>query len=188
MLELDHGRSLKVWERAKHKVKGYTIEDGKLWRIGDGSGRVRARLECVTKEETVKLAWEEHCSNGHFHWDNIKAKLLDTITSPKMDQSITKVILDCGKYKGFGTTYLHSLLEPITRCHPFELMVADMLSMPKGKGGFMKLGLWMDVYAQQVWVTKLKTSAMGKTSWKSYGNICDIFTASKTLITDRGPK
>ena len=133
MLELGHGKSLKVQKGAKHKAKGYMIEDGKLWRIGDRSGRARVRLECITKEETVKLAWEEHCNNGHFHRDNIKAKLLDTITSPKMDQSITKVILDCGKCKGFGTTHLHLLLEPITRRHPFELMAADMLSMPKEK-------------------------------------------------------
>ena len=188
ILELDHGKSLRVRKRAKHKAKGYMIEDGKLWKIGDGSERARARLECVTKEETVKLAWEEHRNNGHFHRDNIKAKLLDKITSPNMDQSITKAILDCGKCKGFGTTHLHSLLEPITRRHPFELMTADTLAMPKGKGGFTKLGLWMDVYAQRVWVTKLKTSATGKSSCKSYGDICDLFTASETLMTDGGPE
>jgi hypothetical protein len=188
MFELDQGKSLKVRKRAKHKAKGYMIEDDKLWRVGDESNRARARLECVTKEETVKLAWEEHRNNGHFHRDNIKATLLDRITSPNMDQSITKAIMDCGKCKGFGTTHLHSLLEPITRRHPFELMAADTLSMPKGKGGFTKLGLWMDVYAQRVWVTKLKTAATGKSSQKSYGNICDLFTASEALMTDGGPE
>jgi hypothetical protein len=188
ILELDQGKSLRVRKRAKHKAKGYMIKDEKLWRIGDDSDRARARLECVTKEETVKLAWEEHRNNGHFHRDNIKAILLDRITSPNMDQSITKAIMDCGKCKGFGTTHLHSLLEPITRRHPFELMAADTLSMPKGKGGFTKLGLWMDVYAQRLWVTKLKTSATGKSSRKSYGDICDLFTASETLMTDGGPE
>jgi hypothetical protein len=148
----------------------------------------KAQLECVTKGETVQLAWEEHRNNGHFHRDNIKAKILDRITSPNMDQSITKAIMDCGRCKGFGTTHLHSLLEPITRRHPFELMAADTLSMPKGKGGFTKLGLWMDVYAQRVWVTKLKTSATGKSSRKSYSDICDLFTASETLMTDGGPE
>jgi hypothetical protein len=188
MLELDHGKSLRVRKRAKHKAKGYMIDDGKLWKVGDESERARARLECVTKEETVKLAWEEHRNNGHFHRDNIKARLLDRITSPNMDQSITKAILDCGRCKGFGTTHLHSLLEPITRRHPFELMVADTLSLPKGKGGFVKLGLWMDVYAQRVWVTKLKTAATGNSSRKSYSDICDMFTASETLMTDGGPE
>jgi RNase H-like domain found in reverse transcriptase/Reverse transcriptase (RNA-dependent DNA polymerase) len=188
MLELDHGKSLRVRKRAKHKAKGYLIEDGKLWKLGDGSDRARARLECVTKEETVRLAWDEHRNGGHFHRDNIKAKLLDRITSPKMDQSVTKAILDCGKCKGFGATHLHSLLEPITRRHPFELMVADTLTMPKGKGGYTKLGLWMDVYAQRVWVTKIKTSATGKSSKRSYGDICDLFTNSETLMTDGGPE
>jgi hypothetical protein len=145
ILELDHGKSILVRRRAKHKAEGYMIEGEKLWRVGDGSSRARARLECVMKEETVKLAWEEHRDNEHFHHDNIKVKLLDRITSPNMDQSITKAIMECGKCKGFGATHLHSLLEPITRRHPFELMAADTLSMPKGKGGFTKLGLWMDV-------------------------------------------
>ena len=188
ILELDQGKSLRVRKRAKHKAKGYMIEDGKLWRIGDGSDRAKARLECVTKGETVQLAWEEHRENGHFHRDSIKAKLLDRITCPNMDQSITRAIMDCGKCKGFGTTHLHSLLQPITRRHPFELMAADTLSMPKGKGGFTKLGLWMDVYTQRVWVTKLKTAATGKSSWKSYGDICDLFTPSETLMTDGGPE
>ena len=39
MLKLDHGKSLRVQKRAKHKAKGYMIEDGRLWRIGDGSER-----------------------------------------------------------------------------------------------------------------------------------------------------
>ena len=67
ILELDQRKSLRVWKRARHKAKGYMIEEGKLWRIGDGSSRVKARLECVTKEETVQLAWEEHRNNRHFH-------------------------------------------------------------------------------------------------------------------------
>ena len=165
----------------------YMIDDGQLWRIGDGSARARVKLECVMQEEMVALAWEEHQNNGHFHRDNIKVNLLDRITSPRMDQSITRAILDCGKCKVFRTTHLHSLLEPITQRHPFELMVADTLSMPKGKGGFTKLGLWIDVYAQQVWVTKLKTAATGKSLKKSYGDICNLFTSSEMLMADEGP-
>ena len=124
ILQLDKGKSLRVQKRARHKAKGYMIEEGKLWKVGDESSRAKARLECVTKGETIQLAWEEHRNNGHFHRNNIKIKLLDTITSPNMDQSITKAILDCGKCKAFGTTHLHSLLQPITRRHPFELLTA----------------------------------------------------------------
>ena len=83
-------------------------------------------------------------------------------------------------------THLHLLLDLITRRHPFELMVANTLLLPKGKGGIMKLGLWMDVYSQQVWVTKLKTAATAKTSKKSYGDICDLFMETETLMVDRG--
>jgi len=42
----------------------------------------------------------------------------------------------------------------------------------------------MDVYAQQVWVTKMKTAATGKSSRRATGDICDLFTASETLMTD----
>ena len=188
LLELDHGKSLRTRKRAKHKAKGYMIEEGRLWKVGDESVRAKSRLECITQEETKTLAYEIHRNNGHFHRDNIKAKLMDTITSPRLDKSITEAIMNCGKCKSFGSTHLHSLLEPITRRHPFELMVADTLSMPKGKGGFKKLSLWMDVYSQRLWVTKLKSAATGKTSKKSYGDICDMFTPSETLMVDGGPE
>ena len=36
LLELDHGSSLKVQKQVKHKAKGYMIEEGRLWKIGDG--------------------------------------------------------------------------------------------------------------------------------------------------------
>jgi hypothetical protein len=37
-------------------------------------------------------------------------------------------------------------------------------------------------------VTKLKTAATAKSSKKSYGDICDLFTAPETLMTDGGPE
>jgi len=46
LMKLHHGKSLKALKRAKHKAKGYTMEDGWLWKVGDGSVRARARLEC----------------------------------------------------------------------------------------------------------------------------------------------
>jgi len=189
ILEINNGKSLRNRKRAKHKAKNYMIEDNRLWRVGDVSSvRARARLECVTQQEAEALAWDKHRNGGHFRRDNIKSELLDKITSPKLDQSITRAILGCGKCKGFGATHLHSLLEPITRRHPFELMVADTLSMPKGKGGYVKLGLWVDVYSQHVWVTKLKSAATGKSSSTSFDNICNLFTAPETLMTDGGPE
>ena len=51
-----------------------------------------------------------------------------------------------------------------------------------------KLGLWMAEYVQRVWVTKLKSAAIDKTPQKSYGNICDLFAESETLLMDGGPE
>lgn len=67
-------------------------------------------------------------------------------------------------------------------------MVADTLSMPKGKGGFVKIGLYVDVYSQHVWVDKLKKSATGTSTSKKYNEICTTFTAPEALMVDGGPE
>ena len=134
------------------------------------------------------MAWEVHRANGHFHRDNVKITLMDRVCSPGLDMSITKAIMGCGHCKGFGATHIHSLLEPITRRHPFELIVTDTLSMPKGKGGYNKLGLYVDVYSQYVSANKLKKAATGRTSCASFSNLCDIFTEPETLMADGGPE
>src|SRR6202790_2204635 len=163
------------------------IQDGKLWKIGDTkSTRAKPRVECVPQSEAVTLAWEVHRNEGHFHRDNVKIALMDRIASPHLDQSITKAIMDCGKCKGHGTKHLHSLLEPITRRHPFELLVGDTLSMPKGKGGFIKISMYVDTYSQHLWADKLKTAATGNTTCKSLNNICTTFTDPEALMIDGG--
>ena len=83
----------------------------------------------------MELAKIEHEQGGHWHRDAIKIVFLDQYHSPKLDESIVKAIMDCAHCKNFGGTHLHSLLQPITRCHPFELLVDDYLSLPVGKGG-----------------------------------------------------
>jgi hypothetical protein len=109
----------------------------------------------------VELARNVHKSNGHFHHDMIKVQLLDRICSPALDQSIVTAITECGRCKNFGALHIHSLLEPIMRRHPFELMVGDTLSMPHGKGGYHKLSLNMDVFAQRLLVRLLTTATLG---------------------------
>ena len=163
------------------------IQDGKLWKIGNTkSTRAKPRVECVPQSEAVALAWEVHRNEGHFHRDNIKIALMDRIASPHLDQSITKAIMDCGKCKGHGPKHLHSLLEPITRCHPFELLVGDTLAMPQGKGGFTKIGLYADIYSQHVWADKFKTAASAATTCKTFNNICTTFTAPEAFMVDGG--
>lgn len=143
---------------AHHCALGYQIDDGRLWRIGDGkSARARARLECVTQEEAVQLAKVHHTEGGHFGRDLIKIVLLDNICSPWSDKSIMTAITKCSKCKAFGGLHLAALLKPITRQHPWELMVSDYLSMPLGKGGFHTIGLYMDVYSQKIFGFKITT-------------------------------
>lgn len=130
----DQSATVQDKQRARHCAKFFFIKDGKLWRMANNSTtRPHSRLECIPRTEAIELAWIEHASKGHWGRDLIKLQLMDCVYSPRLDRSITTAILECGKCKNFGPTHLHSLLEPIVRRHPFELMVADYLSMPAGK-------------------------------------------------------
>jgi hypothetical protein len=136
-----------VWDkrRAHHCMLGYQIEDGCLYRIGDGKSiHARPHLECVTQEEAVEMARIEHKRGGHFGRDLIKISLLDRICSPWLDKSIMTTIVECGRCKAFGGNHLAALLEPITCRHPWELMVGDYMSMPLGKAASTRLACsWM---------------------------------------------
>ena len=116
ILELDQGTNLRLKKRARHRASEYMIEEGKLWRVAGGHGtRAKSRVECITREEASLLAKQEHETNGHWQRDSVKKSLLDRIWSPGLDASIVKGITNCGTCKNFGGTYLHSLLNPITR-------------------------------------------------------------------------
>jgi hypothetical protein len=67
-------------------------------------------------------------------------------------------------------------------------MVSDTLTMLKGKGGFIKVSLYVDMYSQHLWVDKLKMAASRKTTCKSLNNICTAFMAPEALMVDRGPE
>jgi len=172
-------------KRAAHRSEGYFVEDGKLWRLGGATPtRAVARRECVTKLEATQLAREEH-AKVHMHRDHIRTQLLDKIYSPLLDASITAAILECGRCKNFGSMHVHALLAPITRRRPFELLVGDYLSMPTGKGGFTKIGLYADVFAQKLWGFKSK-SATGKNTVDSLRKISQAFIAPETIMVDGG--
>ncbi|PPQ92619.1 hypothetical protein CVT25_007819 [Psilocybe cyanescens] len=189
LLGMDSGRKLKERRRARHRALGYFVEDGRLWRLADGKSiRARARVECVTKAEAKAMAWTVHRDGGHFQRDNVKAVLLDRIYSPGLDQSITLAITECGKCKAFGPTHLHSLLEPITRRHPFELLVSDTLTLPVGKGGYKKVGLFIDAYSQRVGGNKMRRAATGKSTCTALARLCDTFTNPETFMVDGGPE
>jgi RNase H-like domain found in reverse transcriptase/Integrase core domain len=184
---IQSGLGLRDRKRARHRSARYMIEDGKLWFVGGGTRtRAVARRECVTKEEAAELARIEHEKGGHFHRDLIKIALLDRIHSPSLDQSIVKAIADCARCKNFGGTHLHSLLQPITRRHPFELLVGDYLSMPTGKGGYHTVGLYLDTFTQHIWGFKFKTAGTGKTTVKSLEEIFGGFAPAEVFMSDGG--
>ena len=81
----------------------------------------------------------------------------------------------------------HSLLAPITRRHPFELMVGDYLSMLVGKGGFTKIRLYADVFTRKLWVHKWKLATEKTTvTVDSLKCISQGFRAPGTFMVDGG--
>jgi len=187
LLDLDSGKPERDRRRARHRALGYIIEEGHLWCIADGkSTRARARVECISQEEAVEMARDSHAKNGHWGRDLTKLQLMDRIFSPKLDKSIVTALLQCPQCKNFGSTHLHSLMYPITRRHPFELLVADYLALPKGKGGYHNALLIMDVYSQYIWGFKLRVHGTAKTTVEGLDTIVHGFRAPETFMTDGG--
>jgi len=163
------------------------IDEGKLWFVRGGSGtRARARRECVSWAEAITLAKLEHEQGGHWHRDVMKMALLDWYHSPKFDESIVKAILDCTWCKNFRGTHLHSLLQLITRHHPFELLVGNYLSLPVGKGSYHTAGIYLDTCSQHVWGYKFKTHGTAVTTNRSLDDIFHNFAPPETFMADGG--
>jgi hypothetical protein len=172
-------------KRAAHQAKDFLIDDGRLWRIGGATvARAVSRRECVTRAEATELARVEHAKT-HMGHDVIKMQLLDRIFSPFLDASVTAAIRECGRCKNFGASHLHALLQPIVRRRPFELLVGDYTSMPLGKGGFSKIGLYADVFSRKPFAFKAK-SASGKTTVDSLNRIANTFMAPDVFMSDGG--
>jgi hypothetical protein len=152
ILELDFGSSMQARKRARHSATKYFIEGGKLWRLGgEVPAWARAQRECKTHAEARVQAAEVHTNRGHFHCDGMKLVLMDKYHSPQLDESIISAIADCAKCKGFGPANLHSLMDPVLRRHPFELVVGDYLSLLVGIRGFKNVGLYLDTFTQHMW-------------------------------------
>ena len=118
--------------------------------------------------------------------DGIKIALKDRITSPDLDLSIVRAIQACARCKSFGPSQLNALLQPITRRHPFELMVGDYLSMPPGKGGYHTIGLYLDVFSQHMWAFKYKTVGTAKTTVNAVSTVTKAYIAPEMFMTDGG--
>jgi hypothetical protein len=62
--------------------------------------------------------------------------------------------------------------------------VSDYLVLPKGKGGYSTLGVYLDVFLQHTWVFKYKMAGCTKTTMNSLNSIFNTFTPSETFMTD----
>jgi hypothetical protein len=165
----------------------YQIDVGWLWCIGNSKSTwARPQLQCVTQEEAKELAHHEHQTNGDFRWDLIKIMLLDWVCSPCLDKSIMAAITKCGKCKAFGGQHLAALLEPITRCHPWELLVGDYLLMPVGHGGFHTIGLFMDIYSQKIFGYKFTGYGTTTTMITSLNHIWQTYWMPEVFMADGG--
>ena len=185
LLEIDQGKDIRLKRRARHRALNYLIEDGRLWRVAGGhQNRARPKVECITKDEATNMTEKHHSEKGHWGRDAIKKALMNHIWSSNFDSSILTGIARCSKCKNFGGTHLHALLDPITRQHPFELLVGDYLSMPNGKGGYHTIGLYLDTYSQHVWAFKYKTAGSAKTTVDAVSRIFQDFVPAETLMTD----
>jgi hypothetical protein len=132
------------------------------------------------------LATEQHQHRGHMGRDVIKIALMDRITSPDLDLSILNAIKACPQCKIFGPQQLNALLQLITCCHPFELMVGDYLSMPAGKGGYHTIMLYLDTFSQHIWAFKHKTAGMAKTTMDALNTISKMFITPEAFMSDSG--
>jgi hypothetical protein len=78
------------------------------------------------------------------------------------------------------------LLQPITRWHPFKLLVGDYLSMPLGKGGYHTIGLYLDTFSQHMWAFKYKTAGTAKTTIDVVSMVTKAYITLETFMTDGG--
>ena len=180
MLAIKDSRSVHDWWQPQHWASQYLIEGDKLWQLKEGTAICgRAWVECVMKEEAKILAFQQHTEQGHWWCDSIKIALMDCIWCPGLD-----AIKDCLQCKNFGAAHIHSLFQPITQCHPFELLVSDYLSLPAGKGGFKTLGVFLNIFSKYIWTFKFKTAGSAKTTIDALQHIFQNFTASETFMTD----
>jgi transposase InsO family protein len=116
----------------------------------------------------------------------MKLKLTDKFRTPAIDKILMDVIQNCGECLNFGSAHIHALLQPITRRHPFELLVGDYLAMPKGKGGYKEVGLYLDTASQRVFGFKYKTHGSAKTTRAALRSMFQGHAPWETFMSDGG--
>ncbi len=158
--------------RARHRALNFAIENGKLWHIWTKAKDRVACVECVSWTKGFNLAMKTHEENGHFGWDHMRLKLHNKWFWPGMDWDSKEAITECTQCKKFGLQFINSLLQLIKCREPFDLLCADYLSLPKGKGGFKMVLLITDTFSNFVWAYTLKSAGTGKTTLAGLRDLC----------------
>src|SRR6266481_1589400 len=177
---------IRTRRRAKHCTLNFMIEDSKLWCVRTKGKDRTARVECIPRAEGRQLASQTHAENGHFGWDQTKLRLHNNWFWPGMDRDTREAITGCAQCKNFGLRHTNALLQPIKRHQPFDLVSADYLTLPKGKGGYMTVLLIMDTFSTFVWAYRLKPAGTGKTTLDGLRNLSFHYQKPDTLMTDGG--
>ena len=137
--------------------------------------------------EGFDFAMKTHKKIGHFKTiDALKLHIHETTFWPGMDKDCREVVLECPECKHFGPAYHNALLHPIRRSRPFSLLCGDYLSLPKGRGGYNKVGLFVDVYSGFVWGYKLKTEPTAKCTNDCLEPIVDKLITPDMFMADGG--
>ena len=176
--------SVSEWQHAMHQAEGFTINNGKLWRVSTKAHNRVPRTKCQPTANGFQLALECHERNGHFQADLLKLKLKDKYFWPGLDTDCHQACLECSKCKYFGPAVLTGLLHLIRCSKLFELTAGDYLSMPKGKGGYKHLGVYIDTCSGFIWVMKLKSYSMGTSMVGSLRWICLDYAIPHAFMSD----
>src|SRR6266481_5882427 len=69
---------------------------------------------------------------------------------------------------------------------PFDLISADYLTLPKGKGGYKTVLLMIDTFSNFVWAYRLKSAGTRKTTLDGLRNLVLHYRKPDTIMTDGG--
>ena len=137
-------------------------------------------------QKAFDIARKHHEDHGHFGHEHGKLSLRDSFFWPGMDTDTRRVIIECPQCKSFGSPHLNALLQPVRRRQPFDLIAGDYVSLPKGKGGYKTLGVYIDTYSNFVWVQKLKSAGTGKSTVDGLTTISEGYAPARIFMADGG--
>lgn len=187
LLGRNTGATISERNRVMHRSKGFIIEDGKLWRLSTKANDRVSRTVCIPKHLTVDTALAVHREIGHFKsLDSLKIHIHERYFWPGMDNDCRQVVLECPECKHFGPAPHNHLLQPIRRSRPFSLITGDYLTLPKGYGGYIKVGLYIDVYSNFTWGVMLKAEGKAKDTVKTLERIFREYATPESFMADGG--